>query len=241
MTERTHETFREDAYARTCAATVLAVTERGGIILDRTVFYPTGGGQPGDSGVLAAEAGGQPVRIATTVSSDGDIVHVPEEGQECPAPGTALEARIDWPRRYRHMRMHTAMHLLCALVPCGVTGGQVGADKSRLDFDVGDHKLDKDDLTRDLNRLVEEDHPTRAEWIADAELDADPGLVRTMSVAPPRGAGRVRLLRIGDGVDLQPCGGTHVARTGEIGPLRIGKIENKGARNRRVNIHLDAE
>lgn len=237
MTDRTEELFRENAYLKTCEAIVVDVNERGGIVLDRTVFYPTGGGQPGDTGTLEGPQG--TTHIGTTIKVDDDIVHVPVEGAEMPAVGDTVTCAIDWARRHKLMRMHTSMHLLCALVPCGVTGGSVGDAKSRLDFDVGDHTLDKEQLTVELNRLVSEDHPLEAMWITDAELDANPDLVRTMSVQPPRGGGRIRLIKIGDKVDLQPCGGTHVARTGEIGPLRIGKIENKGAKNRRVNIHLE--
>ena len=237
MTDRTEELFRQDSYSKSCDATVVEVNERGGIVLDKTVFYYTGGGQPGDSGTLRFDGG--EIRIATTVQADGDIVHVPEEGQTLPPVGTAVTAEIDWDRRYKLMKMHTAMHLLCSIVPCGVTGGQVGEDKSRLDFDVGEHTLDKDALTDELNRLVAEDHALDTFWITDAELDGNPDLVRTMSVQPPRGSGKVRLVKIGDAVDLQPCGGTHLAHTGEIGRLRVGKIENKGARNRRVNIHLE--
>lgn len=235
MTGRTEELFREDSYLKSCEAKVVEINDRGGIVLDRTVFYPTGGGQPGDSGVLIGQDGSRTV-IATTVKGDGDIVHVPAERENLPAVGATLTAEIDWVRRYRHMRMHSAMHLLCSIVPCGVTGGQVGEERSRLDFDVGDHTLDKEQLTEALNELVRADHPVAAEWITDEELDANPDLVRTMSVQPPRGSGRIRLLRIGDAVDLQPCGGTHIAHTGEIGPLLVSKIENKGARNRRVNI-----
>lgn len=237
MTERTDELFRDDSYLRSCDACVVEVNDRGGIILDRTVFYYTGGGQPGDTGTLSWDGGA--VRIGTTIQIEGDIIHVPEEGQALPTAGTRVRAEIDWDRRHRLMRMHTSMHLLCSIVPCGVTGGQVGEEKSRLDFDVGDHSLDKEALTEELNRLVTEDHPLETMWITDAELDQNPELVRTMSVQPPRNAGRVRLVKIGDAVDLQPCGGTHIARTGEIGRLRVGKIENKGARNRRVNIHLE--
>ncbi len=237
MTERTDELFRDDSYLRSCDACVVEVNDRGGIILDRTVFYYTGGGQPGDTGTLSWDGGA--VRIGTTIQVEGDIIHVPEEGQTLPTAGTRVRAEIDWDRRHRLMRMHTSMHLLCSIVPCGVTGGQVGEEKSRLDFDVGDHSLDKEALTEELNRLVTEDHPLETMWITDEELDRNPDLVRTMSVQPPRNAGRVRLVKIGDAVDLQPCGGTHIARTGEIGRLRVGKIENKGARNRRVNIHLE--
>ncbi len=237
MTDKTTELFRDDAYLQDCEATVISVNERGGILLDQTVFYYTGGGQPGDTGTLEGAHG--TTRIGTTIKADGDILHVAEEGQPLPAPGDKVQGVIDWERRHRLMRMHTSMHLLCAIVPCGVTGGQVGPEKSRLDFDIGEHSLDKEELTAALNKLVDENHPLEAIWITDDELDAKPDLVRTMSVQPPRGVGKIRLVKIGDAVDLQPCGGTHVASTGEIGPLRIGKIENKGAKNRRVNIHLE--
>jgi len=234
----TEELFREDAYLKECDATVLSVNDLGGIVLDRTVFYPTGGGQPGDSGLLRT-ADGTEIRIATTVKGDGDenVVHVPDADQPALQAGAAVTAVIDWDRRYTHMRMHTGLHLLCAMVPHGVTGGRIGDQKSSLDFDIGDATLDKEAITEGLNRLVGEDHPVTPRWVSDAELDAQPDLVRTMSVQPPRGSGRVRLLDIPD-VDLQPCGGTHVAQTGEIGPLRVAKIENKGKRNRRVNIVL---
>lgn len=238
MTDRTEELYRDDSYLKSCDATVVEITDRGALVLDRTVFYYTGGGQPGDSGTLTFD--GRSIRIGTTIQVDRDILHIPEEGQTLPPVGTKVVAEIDWDRRYRLMKMHTAMHLLCALVPCGVTGGQVGEDKSRLDFDVGEHTLDKDALTAQLNDLIAQDHPLQTLWITDAELDANPELVRTMSVQPPRNAGRIRLVKVGEAVDLQPCGGTHIARTGEIGALRIGKIENKGAKNRRVNIHLEA-
>ena len=233
----TEELFREDAYARDCEAEVVAVNDRGGIVLDRTVFYPTGGGQPGDSGVLRLADGGE-IRIATTVTASEGIVHVPEEGQDLPAPGAAVTAAIDWDRRHRLMRMHTAMHLLCSAVPFGVTGGNVREDKSRIDFDIGEESLDKEQITAELQRLVAADHPTGARWITDEELDAQPDLVRTMSVKPPRGTGKIRLMEV-EGVDLQPCGGTHVGRTGEIGNVRVSKIENKGKRNRRVNIVIE--
>ena len=236
---RTEELFRQDAYLRECDATVTGVNDRGGILLDRSVFYPTGGGQPGDTGVLRLENGDE-IRIATTVKDDGEanVVHVPEDGQTAPEVGTKLTAAVDWDRRYAHMRMHSGLHLLCAVVPHGVTGGRIGTDKSSLDFDIGDATLDKEHITGELNRLVGEDHPVNPRWIDETELDAKPELVRTMSVQPPRGAGAVRLLDI-PGVDLQPCGGTHVAHTAEIGALRVAKIENKGKRNRRVNIVFD--
>lgn len=229
----TEELFREDSYLRECEATV-TVTAPGKVILDRTVFYPTGGGQPGDSGVLVLPDGSE-LAIVNTVKDKNDIAHLCDDGAALPSPGDKVTARLDWERRYLHMRMHSCMHLLCASVPCGVTGGQIGAEKSRLDFDIGDHVLDKEQITAELNRLVEEDKPLSHRWIADGELDANPDLVRTMSVQPPRGGGRIRLIEV-EGIDLQPCGGTHVARTGEIGKVAVAKIENKGKRNRRVNV-----
>jgi misacylated tRNA(Ala) deacylase len=227
---------RRDAYATSTEATVLAVDERG-ITLDRSVFYATGGGQPGDTGVL--RHGGAEVRLTEAVKGDGPdtVIHVPEPGAELPAVGSTVEVEIDWDRRFAHMRMHTCLHLLCAVVPGAVTGGQIGADKSRLDFNVPSASLDKDELTAALNRLIEGDHPVSYRWIDDAELEANPDLVRTMSVKPPTGSGQVRLVEI-DGVDLQPCGGTHVARTGEIGRVEVVKIENKGKQNRRVVVAL---
>jgi len=236
----TTELFRDDAYLKECEATVVSVNDRGGIVLDRTVFYPTGGGQPGDSGVLLMEDGSE-VPIATTVKGDGpdEIVHVPAEGASGPTPGQPVVARIDWDRRYRHMRMHSAMHVLCSVVKCGVTGGQVGTEKSRLDFDIGDATLDKEQIQTEVSRVIAEDKGLAARWVTDEEMKSNPELVRTMSVARPRGSGKVRLMEI-EGVDLQACGGTHVNRTGEIGAIRVGKIENKGKRNRRVNIHLES-
>ena len=237
----TAELFREDAYPRECDATVTTVNDLDGIILDQTVFYPLGGGQPGDSGVLKLDGGGE-VRVATTVydRDSGDIVHVPNEGQTLPAPGARVRAVIDWDRRHRLMRMHSAMHLICSLVPCPVTGGQVGDQKGRLDFDMGEYRADKEALSKDLNALVDADHPVAARWITEDELDAQPDLVRTMSVQPPRSQGRVCLIGIGgDAIGLQPCGGTHVATTGEIGPLRVAKIESKGKQNKRVQIVFD--
>jgi misacylated tRNA(Ala) deacylase len=234
----TEELFREDAYAKECEATVSEVDERG-IQLDRTVFYAAGGGQPGDTGNLRCDDGRQ-VAITDTVKSTGSglHLHVPAEGGPVLAAGDRVIAKIDWDRRFAHMRMHSALHLLCAVVGGGVTGGSIGAEKSRLDFDLPDTSLDKERIAADLNRLVAEDHSVDAQWITEEELAANPDLVRTMSVKPPLGLGRVRLMEI-PGVDLQPCGGTHVRRTGEIGRLRVGKIENKGRHNRRINIHLD--
>lgn len=231
----TEELFREDAYLKSCEAKVVKINDLGGIVLDQTVFYPTGGGQPGDSGKIGD------VEIATTVydRDTGEIVHVPSEGQTLPAEGDTVTAEIDWDRRYLHMRMHTGLHLLCAAVPCGVTGGQIGAAKSRLDFDIGDMTLDKEEITAKINEFQQGNHDVNSSWITDEEMDANPELVRTMSVKPPRKGGRVRLMHVGDAVDLQPCGGTHVKNTSEIGRLRVSKIENKGKRNRRVNIVFD--
>jgi misacylated tRNA(Ala) deacylase len=231
--------FRDDAYLRTCEAEVIGVNERGGIVLDRTVFYATGGGQPGDSGALELEDGTK-LEIATAVY-DVDkktIVHVPPEGQSLPDVGSRVTAHIDWARRYRLMRMHTALHLLSVALPYPVTGGQIGDPEGRLDFDMGDETIDREALIEKLNALASGDHEVTTQWITDEELDANPGLVKTMSVKPPRGSGKVRLVRIGSDVDLQPCGGTHVTRTSEIGTLDLGKIEKKGKQNRRVRIRL---
>jgi misacylated tRNA(Ala) deacylase len=233
----TIELFRDDAYLKSCTATVAGV-DAAGIRLDRTVFYPMGGGQPGDVGTLR-RADGTTITIADTRkgAAPGEILHVPVAGQPEPTLGEAVRAEIDWTRRHRHMRMHTSLHLLCAVVPYGVTGGQIGELRSRLDFDIGDGALDKEAIAAKLNELIARDIAAVARWISDEELAAQPELVRTMSVQPPSGAGRVRLLDIA-GIDLQPCGGTHVARTGEIGRVVVEKIENKGKRNRRVVVAL---
>jgi len=232
--------FRDDAYATECQATVVSAGPDG-VVLDRTVFYPTGGGQPGDSGVLIGPDGGE-IAVVEAIKGAGpeDVLHRVAEGAALPVVGSTVTAKIDWVRRHKHMRMHTSMHLLCAMIHHGVTGGQVGAEKSRLDFDSGDHAYDKEELTEKLNGLIAEDYPVVPRWIEESELDENQDLVRTLSVQPPRGTGRIRLMAVGDGViDLQPCGGTHVARTGEIGRVRIAKIENKGKLNRRINIVFD--
>lgn len=231
----TEEIFRSDAYLRDCTAVVTSVREDGGIILDQTVFYPTGGGQPGDRGVFRL-SNGREIEIATTVHGDGrTIVHVPAEGAPAAREGDELEAAIDWERRYCLMRMHTSLHLLSAVLPYPVTGGQIGEDRGRLDFDIPDAGLDRDEISDALHEHVEADREVRIAWISDDELIARPELVKTMSVKPPVGSGRVRLVEIVD-CDLQPCGGTHVARTGEIGTIAVEKIEKKGAQNRRVRI-----
>ena len=225
--------FRDDAYLRSCGARVIAA-DAGGIRLDRTVFYPTGGGQPGDTGVLRL-ATGQAITIGDTIKGGGpdEVIHIPAPGSALPAPGTELVAEIDWERRYRLMRMHTCLHLLCSIVPGAVTGGQVSDGRGRLDFDVPGSSLDKEMLSGRLNVLIAEAHPVGPRWITDVELAAQPELVRTMSVKPPSGMGQVRLIEISD-IDLQPCGGTHIRSTSEIGPVAVTKIENKGKQNRRV-------
>ena len=229
----TQELFRDDPYRAEAEATVLLHDARG-IVLDRTVFYPRGGGQAGDAGTLV-RADGSTIAIADTVKGEtpGEILHVAAPGHEAfLAAGDKVTLRLDWARRHRHMRFHTATHLLCAIVPHQTNGCSITSEYARLDFDMVE-PLDREHLERELARLVGEAHDVRTIWITDAELDAKPDLVRTMSVKPPRGVGRVRLLEI-DGVDLQPCGGTHVANTREIGALRISKIEKKSARTRRV-------
>jgi misacylated tRNA(Ala) deacylase len=235
--DKTGELFREDAYLKSCDAIVTAVDEKG-IRLNRTVFYPTGGGQPGDIGRLRA-ADGTVIEIRDTLkgAAPGEIVHIPAEGAPTAAPGMPVTVELDWERRHRLMRMHTCLHLLSSIISGEVTGGQVSDGKGRLDFNLPDGSPDKDKITEELNRLIAEDHPTGTRWITDDEMAARPELVRTMSVKPPMGHGRVRLLEI-DGVDLQPCGGTHVARTSEIGAVECVKIENKGKMNRRINLAL---
>jgi misacylated tRNA(Ala) deacylase len=227
--------FRDNAYLRSCGARVIGA-DGGGIRLDRTVFYPIGGGQPGDTGVLRL-ASGQTIAIVDTIkgASPDEVIHIPAPGSAVPESGSELVAEIDWDRRYRLMRMHTCLHLLCAVVPGAVTGGQVSDGRGRLDFDIPGSSLDKEAITTQLNALIAEAHPVGPRWIADEELEATPELVRTMSVKPPRGTGRVRLMEIA-GVDLQPCGGTHLRNTVEIGPVAVTKIENKGRQNRRVNL-----
>jgi misacylated tRNA(Ala) deacylase len=236
----TEQLYRTDAYMRDCTARIVGINERGGIVLDRTVFYASAGGQPGDRGVLEID-GIRVCQIATTVY-DADkttIVHVPAEGSARPESGQSVRAVLDWENRAKLMRMHTCLHLLCSLVKFPVTGGQIGVDEGRLDFDIEDASaVDKDKLTADLSALIAADHPVSERWITDEELDANPGLVRTMAVQPPRGAGKVRLVLIGENgsVDMQPCGGTHVKRTSEIGPVTVSKIEKKGKLNRRIRV-----
>ena len=236
----TEELFKQDPYRAEAEACVVSTAARG-IVLDRTIFYPRGGGQAGDAGAIV-RADGSSIAIADTVKGEtpGDALHIPAPGQEAAlaslAAGERVMIRLDWARRHRHMRFHTATHLLCAIIPHQTNGCSITAGYARLDFDMTE-PLDREHLDRELARLVEEAHDVRTVWITDEELDAKPELVRTMSVKPPRGVGRVRLLEI-DGVDLQPCGGTHVANTREIGGIRVAKVEKKSARSRRVVIEF---
>jgi misacylated tRNA(Ala) deacylase len=225
--------FRDDGYRRSCNARVTSADRRG-IRLDRTVFYPMGGGQPGDTGVLRL-ASGPVLTIVDTIKGalPNEVIHVPAPGSALPETGTEVVAEIDWERRYRLMRMHTSLHLLCSIVPGAVTGGQVSDGRGRLDFDVPGSSMDKEAIATRLNALITEARPVGPRWITDEELAAQPELVRTMSVKPPSGMGQVRLMEIA-GVDLQPCGGTHIRNTAEIGAVAVTKIENKGKQNRRV-------
>ena len=231
--------FRDDAYLKECEARVVALTAQGGIVLDRTVFYATSGGQPGDSGSLTTASGAQ-VRIATAVYTDAaktEIAHVPAMGTPILAVGDTVTAKIDWDKRYARMRMHTAMHLLSAALPYAVTGGAVGEAESRLDFDIPEAGLDKDEITATLMAMIATGATVSDRWISDAELEANASLVKTMSVKPPMGTGHVRLIEIA-GLDLQPCGGTHVQSLDEIGAVRVTQIEKKGKLNRRVRLAL---
>lgn len=231
--------FRDNAYLKSCTATVVAIDAERGIALDQTVFYPLGGGQPGDVGKLTPE-NAAPIVIVDTRKGDGaeDIWHVPAPDAVLPKIGDKVIAKIDWDRRYRLMRMHSCLHLLSAVVPFSVTGGQISDGKGRLDFDVADTSgLDKDTITAKLNELVAAKYDLKSRWITDAELAASPELVKTMSVRPPVGQGRVRLVEV-SGLDLQACGGTHVKNTIEIGPIIVRKIESKGKQNRRINIEF---
>jgi len=233
--------FRADAYLAAADCRIIAHTPEGGLVVDRSVFYPTGGGQPGDSGVL--DWGGGQVPVATALRLGAAVVLIPAEPVPMPPVGAPARQLIDWPRRHRHMRMHTALHLLSVVIACPVTGGQIGADRGRLDFDMSDPPGDIAAWQGALNALIARDLAVTEDWIAEAELAANPGLVKTLAARPPKGQGRVRLIRIADGtgqLDLQPCGGTHVARTAEIGPVTLARIENKGRQNRRVQLLLDA-
>lgn len=232
--------FREDPYQAEAEAVVVAHTDEGAIVLDRTVFYPTGGGQPGDSGHLIWGVSRLPIATAVKVGAT-QVGLVAAEPAQMPPVGTMVRQVLNWPRRHRHMRVHTALHLLSVVIPLPVTGGQVGAEKGRLDFAMPEPPRDMQAIEDALNRLIDRDLPVSESWITDDELLANPAIVKTMSVMPPIGQGRVRLVQIGVGrsqVDLQPCGGTHVARTSEIGRIALGKVENKGRQNRRVSLSL---
>jgi misacylated tRNA(Ala) deacylase len=230
--------FREDAFLKTTSATVLSVNEQGGIILDQTNFYAAAGGQPGDVGTL--HYADRTVAIVSTVYDEAkNVAHLPAAGEPPPAVGDRVKLELDWPIRYRNMRAHTMMHLLCACVPFPVTGGSISEDGGRIDFDIPEGQIpDKQELAARINQLIVENHTVTFRWITDEEMQANLHLVRTMSVKPPMGTGKVRLVMIGEEgrIDLQPCGGTHVRTTGEIGPMRVAKIENKGKINRRIRL-----
>ena len=230
----TEPLFRAEPYTRVCEARVSAV-DGDSVRLDRTVFYPEGGGQPGDTGVLRTDDGTE-FSVRDTRKGEGadDILHLIDPDTPAPVPGSRVIAELDWERRYRHMRMHTCLHLLSAVIDAPVTGGQLSAEKGRLDFDV-DTKLEKSAVQDELNALIAQDLSVAARWMSDEALAAQPELVKTMRVKPPSGQGRVRVINV-EGIDLQPCGGTHVARTGEIGPVIVRKIESKGRHNRRVTL-----
>ena len=231
--------FRDDAYAASCEAQILGITPEGGVVLDRTVFYAQGGGQPGDAGALV-RSDGERIEVTNTVyaADRSQVAHLvrPDAASQL-TEGETVTLQLDWPRRLKRMRVHTALHLLSVVLPYPVTGGSIGDGDGRLDFDIPDAGLDKAEISDKLNALIARDAPVTERWITDEELDANPGLVKTMSVKPPRGSGRVRLVEI-EGIDLQPCGGTHVRRTGEIGAVVITDIEKKGKQNRRVRLSL---
>jgi misacylated tRNA(Ala) deacylase len=232
----TEEIFRSDAYLKSCDANVISFTNNE-VVLDKTVFYPEGGGQPGDRGVLHTSNGKLEV-IDTRKDSDGNIHHLIDPSASLNDLGGTVTAELDWARRYHHMRTHTCLHLLCSIIPFPVTGGSISLEKGRLDFDMTE-TVDKQNVESQLQSLIDADYGVTFRWITDEEMQTKMDLVRTMSVTPPMGQGRVRLIDV-DGIDLQPCGGTHVSRTGEIGAVRIGKVEKKGKHNRRINLHLDA-
>jgi misacylated tRNA(Ala) deacylase len=230
--------FREDSYLKDCEATVVAVEPNGGIVLDRTVLYAASGGQPADRGTLVTAAGAIPIaNVVFTDPGKTTIAHVPAPGAPALAVGDRIKAELDWPVRHARMRMHTALHLLSAVLPYPVTGGSIGEAESRLDFDIPEAGLDKDAITAKLAEMIATGAAVTSRWITDAELEANPGLVKTMSVKPPMGTGRVRLIEIA-GLDLQPCGGTHVRSTAEIGAVRVTQVEKKGKLNRRVRLAL---
>ena len=243
MTEKTEELFREDAYlreAQACVQDVINLDDGArGVLLDRTIFYPLGGGQPGDTGYLIDLENNNRIDVIDTrknlPQASGEILHLLAPESAPLAPGTKVSLHIDWERRHKHMRMHSCMHLLSAILPWPVTGGQVGAESGRVDFDIPEAILDKQEITEKLNQLIREDNKVTSRWITAQALADNPSLIKTMSVKPPTTGGRVRLIEI-ESCDLQPCGGTHVKQTAEIGRVEIRKIEKKGAQNRRVRI-----
>ena len=239
----TNTLFREESYLKEAEATVVGINDRGGIILDRTIFYATSGGQPGDTGYLVTEDGRR-IAIAATVTGETkeEIIHVPAPEQAVPEIGEQLSLAIDWERRLRLMRMHTACHLLTVVCPFPITGAAVAEDDSRVDFDIPDAGFTKEAVTERLMELVAANHPVFTRWITDEELAANPGLVKSKNVRPPSGTGRIRLVCIGENavIDSQPCGGTHVGSTSEVGEIHIGKIEKKGRENRRFRIRFGA-
>ncbi len=238
--------FLEAPYQKSFEATIDAV-EGNAIILNQTGFYATSGGQPGDIGTLRFANDDTPIIVAATVKDRENadrILHIAPENTDLSrlTPGTVITGEIDWPWRHNNMRMHTALHLLCSLIEGDVTGGQIGSAKSRLDFNIESGSINKEELTQKINELIEQDHPISEEWISEEELNNNPSLVRTLSVKPPSGSGRIRLVRIGskeNTIDLQPCGGTHVRSTAEIGKVIVSKIENKGRMNKRISIYFD--
>jgi len=230
------EIFRSDPYLSASEATVVAVLEEG-LILDKTVFYPEGGGQPGDIGRIANDI--FEADVNNTIKSTNGILHLTDNKLGAISEGDNVQIVIDWERRYSLMRMHTALHILCSIVDGAVTGGSIGIQKSRLDFDIPGERPDKENLTQELMEIVDRNYPVTSSWISDQELQQNPNLIRTMSVKPPTGTGQVRMIRIGDNIDFQPCGGTHVKSTGEVGKIKISKIENKGKQNRRINLTWD--
>lgn len=241
MAFETRPLFIDDAYLSVCESRVVAITDRGGIVVDQTNFYATSGGQPGDTGQLEREDGST-IAIATTVNGETkrEIILVPEESTQLPEVGEVLTSHIDWDRRYKLMQMHTACHLLSVVCPFPITGAGVNINDSRVDFDLTNATADKQEVSEKLMELVAANHPVYSEWITEAELDADPSIVRSKNVRPPKGLGRIRLVCIGENacIDSQPCGGTHVTETGEIGDIHIGKIEKKGKENRRFRIRF---
>lgn len=238
---KTEALFREDSYLREAEAKVVGVNERGGILLDRTVFYATSGGQPGDTGRIV-RANGEAIDIAGTITGEtkDEIIHLPAPGQPVPGPGDAVALQIHWERRQKLMRMHTACHLLTVICPYPITGAAVSEDDSRVDFDLPDAGFTKEEVTARLQELIAADHPVSTRWISEDELEANPSLVKSKNVRPPTGSGRIRLVLIGENgiIDSQPCGGTHVRSTGEIGEIHVGKIEKKGRENRRFRLRF---